>query len=117
MKPNQVNVFSAAVLCCLQQIVHIEKPGFLREFIGDVLQPNGHDGVHDDVALVHRITTAYFYVRVRPDANTALYTAASNTFAKTFCEDHVMRRLGRMSLLIRYGRWLQYLLPAQRVGT
>jgi hypothetical protein len=43
------------------------------------------------VPFVHEITTAYLDVRVRPDTDAASNSAASNSFAKTFCEHHVAR--------------------------
>lgn len=91
MKPNQVHILSTAVLRGLQQILHIEKAGFPREFVGDVLEPNGQDGIDDNVPVVHGITSADLDVAVRPHANAASDSAASNSFAKTFREYH---RLG-----------------------
>lgn len=88
MKPNQVNVFPPAVPCCLQQILDIRKTRFSRELVSNVLESDRQDGIYDNMTVLHGIPTAYFDVRMRPDADTAFYAAAANTFAKAFCEYH-----------------------------
>jgi hypothetical protein len=45
--------------------------------------------IHDDVALVHRVTTTHFYVRTRPDANAASDSPVPDFVTKAFGEHHV----------------------------
>jgi hypothetical protein len=81
MKPDEVDIVATAVFRGPEQILHAEKSGFPSQVARDVSQPNGHDGVHDNLTVIHAIATSLFDVRPRPDTNAASNPAASNSFA------------------------------------
>ena len=72
MKPNQVHVVASAVSRDPQQIIHAVEPRFTGQFVRDVGNGNRRNRIHDDVAVVHLVTTAHFYVWSRPDANVCI---------------------------------------------
>jgi hypothetical protein len=88
MKPDEIDLVATAVFGSAEQILHAEKAGFPRELARDVSQANWHDGVHDNMPIVHAIPTSHFDVRPRPDANAASNSAASNSLAKALREYH-----------------------------
>ena len=88
MKPNQVHVVASAVSRDSQQIIHAVEPRFTRQFVRDVGNGNRRNRIHDDVALVHLVTTAHFYVGTRPDANAASDSPAPDSLAKAFGKHH-----------------------------
>src|SRR5262249_43279275 len=88
VEPNQVHVVAAAMFCDAQQIVDALEPGFTGEIVRDVLDSHRLNRIDDDVAVVHRITTAHLDVRTRPDANGASDPPAPDSLAKAFREHH-----------------------------
>ena len=88
MKPNQVHVLATAVSRDSQQIIHAVESRFTSQFVRDVGNGNRRNRIHDDVALVHLVTTAHFYVWTRPDANAASDSPAADSLAKALGEHH-----------------------------
>ena len=88
MESNQVHLVAAAVSCYLQQIIHALEPRFTGQIVRNVGEGNRRNRIHDDVALVHRITTTDLYMGTRPDANAAFDSPVPDFVAKTFCENH-----------------------------
>ena len=75
MKPNQVHPVRLGVSRDSQQIVHAANPDS-RPFVRDVAMAIGRNRIHDDVAFVHLVTTAHFYVWTRPDTMLHLISRA-----------------------------------------
>ena len=88
MEPYQVDVVTAAVFCRLEQILHIAETRLARQIISDIGEAHWRDRIHDNLSLVHRVTTAHLDVRSCPDANAAPDPPASNSLTKTFGEYH-----------------------------
>ena len=89
MEPDQVHVVAAAVLCDSQQIINALEPGLAGQIVRDVAEIDLRNRIHDDVTVVHPVTTTHLYVRTRPDANAASDPAAPDSLAKTFGELHL----------------------------
>src|SRR5712691_371658 len=87
-EPNQVDVVTATVFRCLEQVLHTAETRLAGQIIGDIPEANRHDRIHDNVPLVHAVTAAHLDVGPHPDADAAPDPPASNSFAKTFGEDH-----------------------------
>lgn len=90
MKSDQVHVVAAAVFRDSQQVFHALEPRFAREGVTDVLEGNRLNRIDDDVALVHLVAAADFYVWAGPDANGGLDSAAPDSFAKALGENHLL---------------------------
>ena len=88
MEPNQVDVVTAAVLRCLEQVIYTAETRFAREVVSNVGDTNRDDRIHHDLALVHPVATTRLHVRPRPDTDAAPNPPAPNSFAKAFTEDH-----------------------------
>jgi len=86
MEPNQVHLVAASVFCDSQQIIHALEPRFTGQIVGDVGDGNRRNRIHDDVALVHPVTTTNPHMRTRPDANAASDSPAPDSLAKAFGE-------------------------------
>jgi hypothetical protein len=91
MEANQVHVVAAAVFCDSQQIIHALETRFTGQIVSDVGDGDRLDRVHDDVALVHLVAATHLDMRTRPDANAAPDSAAPDSVAKAFGEDHYCR--------------------------
>ena len=89
MEPDQVDVFTTAVLGRVQQLLHTAETRFAGQIIGNIRETNSHDRIHDDLPLVHAVTTAHPDVEPHPDADAAPDPPTPNSFAKTFREHHV----------------------------
>jgi hypothetical protein len=89
MEPNQVHLVAAAVFCDLQQIIDALEPRLTGQIVGDVGNGDRRNRIHDDVALVHPVTTTHLDMGVRPDANAASDSPAPDSLAKAFGEDHL----------------------------
>src|SRR5688572_8951892 len=88
MEPNQVHLVAGAVSCDSQQIIHALESRFTRQIVRDVGDGNRRNRIHDDVALVHPVTTTNLYMGTRPDANAASDSSAPDSLAKAFGEHH-----------------------------
>jgi hypothetical protein len=88
MEPNQVYFVTAAVFCDLQQIIHAFESGFTGQIVRDVFDGNLRNRIHDDVALVHSVTTTHLDMGTRPDANAASDSPAPDSLTKAFGEHH-----------------------------
>jgi hypothetical protein len=88
MEPNQIHVVAAAVSCDSQQIIHALEPRFTSQIVRHVGDGNRRNRIHDDVPLVHPVTTTRLYMGTRPDANAASDSLAPYSLAKTFGEHH-----------------------------
>src|SRR5688500_16465685 len=86
MKPDQVNVLTAAVFGDLHQGRHALEPGFASEVVGNVLASNAINRVDDDGAVRHRVAASDFDTRTDPDANGALDAPAPDAVAELFRE-------------------------------
>src|SRR5689334_24928347 len=89
MEPNQVHLLTAAVFCDSQQISDGGKPRFTGQIVRDVGEGNLRNRIHDNVALVHRVTTTYLYTRALPDANAAFDDPEPYSHAKAFSKHHI----------------------------
>src|SRR5262245_27568691 len=89
MEPNQVHLVAAAVFCDSQQISDGGEPRFTGQLVRDVGDGNLRNRIHDNVALVHRVTTTYFYPRTFPDTNVACDYPEPDSHAKAFGEHHM----------------------------
>ena len=88
MESNQVHIIAASVFCNAQQILHTLEPGFPSDIVSNVFHRNLRNRIDDNMSLVHRVTTADFYMRPLPDANAGLDSAVSYSVAKFFGEHH-----------------------------
>jgi hypothetical protein len=88
MEPNQVHLVATAVFCDSQQIIHALEPGFTGQIVRDVGDGHRLNRIHDDVALIHPVTTTHLYMGPRPDANAASDSPAPDSLAKAFGEHH-----------------------------
>jgi hypothetical protein len=88
VEPNQVRFVALAVPGDLQKIIHALEPRFTGEIVRHVRDVNRRDRIHDDVPVVHSVTTAHLDMRTRPDANAAPDSAAADSLAKAFGEHH-----------------------------
>jgi hypothetical protein len=88
VEPNQVDVLTTTVLGRLEQLPHTAETRLAGQIIGDIRETNSLDRIHDDLPLVHAVTTAHPDVRPHPDADAAPDAPTSNPFAKTFHEHH-----------------------------
>jgi hypothetical protein len=92
MEPNQVHLVAAAVSCDSQQIIHALEPRFTGQLARDVADGNRRNRIHDDVALVHPVTTTDLYMGMRPDANAALDSPAPDSLPNASGEQHIESR-------------------------
>ena len=74
-----------------EQVLHTVEAGFARESAGNLREPNPLDQIDDNVSLVHGVPAARLDVWPHPDADAARDPPASNSFAKTFRENHYFR--------------------------
>ena len=88
MEPYQVDVVPAAVFRRLEQILHIAETRLARQIISDIGDPNRRERIHDNLALVHRVTTAHLDVGPCPYAHAAPDPPTSDSLPKTFRENH-----------------------------
>lgn len=89
MESNQVHLVAFSVSRDLQQIIHALEPRFAGQILRDVGNSNRRNRIHDDVALIHPVTTAHLYMGTRPDTNTARDYPEPDPRAKAFCEHHL----------------------------
>jgi hypothetical protein len=89
VKPNQVNIVPFAVLRNLEQVQYAEKPGFPRELMSDVRQPNRLDREDLDFAVVHAVSAAHRDVRARPDPHGTGDLSAADAFTESLRKHHV----------------------------
>ena len=89
MEPNQVHLVAAAVSCDSQHIIHALEPRFTGQIVRDVGDGDRRNRIHDDVALVHPVTTTHLYMGTRPDANAASDSPAPDSLSKAFGEHHM----------------------------
>ena len=94
MEANQVHVPAAAMSCDSQQVIHAVEAGFTGEIVGDFRPINLHDRIDNDMAIVHRVTTADLYMRTRPDANAASDDPAEDSLSKALGERHRAQHTG-----------------------
>lgn len=116
MEPNQVDAVAAAVFRRLQQILGVAKPGFARQVVGDVLDVDRDNRVHDHVSLVHGVAATGFHMEPLPDPDGAPDAAAADTLAKMFREDHVSYPLPHQEYvkaangLTRHRAWINFVM-------
>jgi len=89
VEPNQVHLVAAAVSCDLQQISDGGEPRFTCQIVRDVGDGNLRNRIHDNMALIHLVTTTYLYTRTLPDANAACDSPDPDSHAKAFGEHHI----------------------------
>ena len=92
MEPNQVHLVAAAVSCDSQQFIHALEPRFTGQIVRNFGKRNRRNRIHDDVALVHLVTTTHLYVGTSPDANAASDSPPPDSLTKAFGEHHVQPR-------------------------
>lgn len=86
MKPDQVDVLTAAVFSDLHQRLHAFKSRFASEVVGNVLASNAINRVDDDGAVFHWVAASDFDAGTDPDANGALDAPAPDAVAELFRE-------------------------------
>jgi hypothetical protein len=89
MEPNQVHVVAAAVFCDSQHIIHALESRLTGQIVRNVGDGNRRNRIHDDMALVHPVTTTHLYMGTRPDTNAASDSPAADSLAKAFGEHHL----------------------------
>ena len=88
MEPDQVHLVAAAVPCDSQQIIHALEARFMGQIVRDVVDRHRRNRIHDDVTVVHAVTTTHLDMGTRPDANGASDSPAPDSLAKAFGEHH-----------------------------
>ena len=88
MEPNQVHLVAAAVSGDSQQVLHALEPRFTGEIAGHVGDGDRRNRIHDDVAIIHPVTTIYPDMGSRPDANAAPDPPAPDPFPKALGKHH-----------------------------
>ena len=88
-EPNQEHLVTGAVSCDSQQIIQAVEPRFTGQIVRDLGHPDRSDRLHDDMAVVHPVTTTHLDMGMRPDANAASDSPAPDSLAKAFGEDHL----------------------------
>ena len=91
MEANQIHLVATAMCGDAQQIVHAVKPRFTGEIVGEVRDLHRVDRIHNDVTVVHAVTTVHLDMGARPDADRAPDSPAPNPLAKAFGEHHELR--------------------------
>src|SRR5260370_41652650 len=81
VEPDQIHIPAAAVPGDREQIFNAVEPRFARQIIRDVLETNPLNRIDDDLPIVHRVATARFDVRARPDADAAPDPPAADSLA------------------------------------
>src|SRR5262245_3139302 len=89
VEPNQVHLVAAAVSCDSQQISDGGEPRFTGQILRDVGDGNLRNRIHNNVTLVHLVTTTHLYTRTLPDANAAFDSPEPDSHAKVFGEHHI----------------------------
>jgi len=89
VEPNQVHLVAAPVSCDSQQISDGGEPRFTGQIVRDVGDGNLRNRIHDNVALVHLVTTTYLYTRTLPDTDAAFDSPEPDSHAKVFGEHHI----------------------------
>ena len=102
-EPNQEHLVAATMSCDSQQIIHAIEPRFTREIVRDVAHPDRSDRIHDDVAVIHPVTTTYLGMGSGPDANSASDSPASYSLPKGFSEKHLTSPASRRRHLCPIG--------------
>jgi hypothetical protein len=93
MEPNQVHLFAAAMSRDAEQIIDVLEARFAGESVRDFGHGKGRNRIDDDVSLVHWVTATRLHVGTRPDANAASDSAAPDSLAKAFGEQHPELRI------------------------
>lgn len=86
MEPNQVHLVAASMFCDSQQIINAFEPRFAGQIERNVGEGNRRNRIHNDVALIHPVTTTHLYMGTRPDTNTGLNYPEPDSRAKAFGE-------------------------------
>jgi hypothetical protein len=89
VEADQVDILAFAVARDLQQIGEAKETGLSREARRNLRKLDRLDGFDFDLAFVHTVTGADAYTRTTPNANAAGNLSTTDSFAKTFGEDHV----------------------------
>jgi hypothetical protein len=88
MEADEVDILAFTVPRDLQQIGEAGESGFSRESRRNLRKLDRLDGVDLDLAFVHTVTGAGPNARTTPNANAAGNLSPTDSFAKTFGEDH-----------------------------
>ena len=96
VEPDQVDILPFTVPSNLQQIGDAEETGLARKLRRDLRKLDGLHCVDFDLAFVHTVAGADLDVWTSPDPHAAGYLSPTDSFPKTFCEDHVesLRQVG-----------------------
>ena len=89
MEPDQEHLVAGAMPCDSQQVIHAFEPRFTRQIVRDVAHPDRSNRIHDDLAVIHPVTTTYLHMGTRPDANSASDSPAAYSFPKVLSEKHL----------------------------
>jgi len=89
MEPNQVHLVAASVFCDSQQIINAFEPRFAGQIVREVGDGYRRNRIHDDVALIHRVTATHLYMGILPDTNTTFDYPEPDSRAETLGEHHM----------------------------
>jgi hypothetical protein len=88
MESNQVHLVATAVPRDSQQIIHALESRFSRQLVRNVADRDRGNRIHDDVTVVHLITTTDLDVGALPNANAASDPPPPDSLTKAFGEFH-----------------------------
>ena len=81
VEPNQIDIFTFAVLRNLEQIDDTKETRFASQLWSDIRKTDRLDQIHFDRTFVHAVAGAHFDVRARPYSDTASDFSATNSLA------------------------------------
>jgi hypothetical protein len=88
VKANQIDIVPPAVLRYFEQIEGAEESRLARQFKSDIWEADLLDRIHDDCAILHRISPADPHVRARPDAHAASDLPAPHPLPQPLGKNH-----------------------------
>jgi hypothetical protein len=89
MKPHQINILAAAVLCNLQQIQNPKKPRLARQLSSNVGKPDRFDRVYFDCASLYPIPRAYANARRHPKSDAASNFSPAHSLTQPLGKRHL----------------------------
>ena len=88
MKPNQIDILAFTVLRHLEQIDETQETRLSCQLWSNIRKTDRLDRIHFDLTFFHTVPRTHFHARLHPYSDTASDFSATNSFAKTFGEDH-----------------------------
>jgi hypothetical protein len=88
VKPDQIDVLAATVLCDLEEVDYTLETRLPRQLWSDIRETDRQDRIHLDLALLHPVAVTDLDVGARPDSDAARDFAATNALSQALREDH-----------------------------